>query len=1133
MFLYATISVVLEFIFFLYFLLFKRAEAERPLGYIVAAVGFSLGMLTLLNYVESFDLDFVSQAAQKYVEGVKAANELAGWASLFLGLIETAAWIASVLSPLAIKVAVLAGIAQSVTNAAVQLTGLCISLGLLFYYLAEIGKLVVPPLLVCACAAIPLRGVRKVGLVLAGVVVFFALVLPLAASPLIKVKVEGLEKAVPEDWGAALIEVVDARGDPLPYALVFLEADYNFSRTECCCCRIFNLTPDTTARFTVQMNQFGRRLVLLPWGEYKVTGVVFYWFNFTFTPVKFAVEGYGRLVVPEVIFPVNLGPTVSDGILTWEGDCARVKVFVEAPVYDMWNWSGVYGFSYGFLDGTPIPPATLTSNYTVYRETLYPWDNLTIWTYGPARIVVRGSCINATLRYRVRAPLTEPYPYGIYRAERSAFREIYKKYRDWWYRTKAPHILEPPEDVRELFDELPGEMKKVVRELNRTRPDRFTFKSPPVRVVEVWVEAEEEDWEEEHYLPHCTVEVWIISQETEPWNFTPWLYSNDYLSYYKYYLEYSEGPIAALSKAYPLAIEGLYTLLTGALGIAFVVAALGAPSLFFFREFYRVGYYMFEHGWSALSRPLRRVTYYLLWRLSKMKKQFLRRELARLGVYRAYEELPLKERVETWRKILECRTGRIKALLAALGIVAMEEVQFYRSRALPLALKLTGRERLKTLAEHLEKWPYHTRRAILRKVGAAVFGLASRAYGEVMLRRMLRGEVVSGVAAELARSLASEKAVFGLDRMGVQPCELLRSYLAGKEKAFEISRYLLVSEGVRPEVLKLPPEALTAYTSFLYGYRVPPEMAVNLAPSLPGSYEKALSYLNLVAWSEWLRNGEIPREVREILTLGREELVLKTAELARRHLEVGWTPYYASVLSKEDLELLPYLYLNVKRGLADYGEAVLLARGFADFLLTLDPETYEFLRGLEGEALILAAAALASREVPEMEVAELGLKEEVSDEDYEAALSWLNRRVFSDVYETGASGFEYLYEIGDKEEFVRNVSSVASIMFFISELDRIERVVTATLLREAHENTEQLLEEAVVYMVEAEETGDPELLLACSKKLREAARSLEDVIPRLKGRVRAEVERAVAELSEVASEIERYAKKWLETEEGE
>ncbi|RLE74758.1 MAG: hypothetical protein DRJ56_06850, partial [Thermoprotei archaeon] len=495
------LSVGIELALLLLYLLFRRWRAEIQIGYIAASLVFSVAALVFLSHVEGFDLDSVEARALAFVEPLREVYHAAAWLSLALGVVETAAWVATVLfGPLAAKVAVVAGLAQSVADATTQAVSVPVALGMLFAILARVGRDVVPPVLTGVCVALPFRRARSVGLALAGVVAVFTLVLPVAASVLAPLEVEMPSTPVPENWGAALIEVVDSRGSHLPYALVVIQGTAAWNLSDCCCCRLFNLTPpaNQTLLFTIQMNQFGKRLVLLPWGTYRVVAVVFDWFNFTeFQAESFTVSGYGRLVVPETAqAPMDFGGEHSDGVLVWEGDCAHATVAVDATVYEFFNESGVYGFTFGFLKRPhrprePTAPERVGDWGAAYEKRLrfyrfdYPYkhnasDVLEVWVFGPASIKVEEvlCCPYLKVYYEIRQVTDEgEIPYGIRWSDGGLFSYVYSQYRQWWYATKAPLVLNlTPDQVAAL----PPEFQAVIRALNATRPTGFFFERPPV-----------------------------------------------------------------------------------------------------------------------------------------------------------------------------------------------------------------------------------------------------------------------------------------------------------------------------------------------------------------------------------------------------------------------------------------------------------------------------------------------------------------------------------------------------------------------------------------------------------------------------------------------------------------------------
>jgi len=421
---------------------------------------------------------------------------------------------------------------------------------------------------------------------------------------------------------------------------------------------------------------------------------------------------------------------------------------------------------------------------------------------------------------------------------------------------------------------------------------------------------------------------------------------------------------------------------------------------------------------------------------------------------RMLEDKPVSERSRVWEQYLVARgvRRRIARLLAVTGVVTSKTLsRRRRAGAWFLLADVTRSERIRRLAEVLDKYPWGLRVDILRRVGAGLAGRLEEFYASRVIDEIVRNPYTSRRYLQhvVSRVVAGKVAKY-MEKIGVSSVhELYSAYLRGHVRESLKAAQVLAAEMVHNnfaaelahEGLVRGGEVLVSVVSALGSPHVSSSLASRLYDmyvsgdvTLEHAYSLALSYLNIVAASEALRKGSVPGEIRDIFLISsREEFVRAVSELALENVEREWEPYkelevYTSLtyLRGVDLERLPELYREVKLGHVGLEEAVRVAESYSNFLANIDPEKYGFLSKMEGERLVIAASALSQGRVPsDMEVAELALKDKYTREDFEAALTWLNAQVFAEVYEKGYSELETLYEIEDMDEFVRSVALVA------------------------------------------------------------------------------------------------------------
>ncbi|RLE77791.1 MAG: hypothetical protein DRJ52_11025, partial [Thermoprotei archaeon] len=196
--------------------------------------------------------------------------------------------------------------AKAFTKVLTKILSLTVSLLLLLLLIIRFASSIGSYLLISGSCLVCFRKLRRLGVTLLSISVILLYILPYTInSAVLTVKYRTPQIDIPENWSAILIEVRTKSGEYVSYALVKLEFNYtifvpcNTSNTTCCC---YACCPQNISGwFSVQMNQYGKRIVILPEGIYCVKNVVVYWFNISALTCCCRKSGYN--ITGENCFP--------------------------------------------------------------------------------------------------------------------------------------------------------------------------------------------------------------------------------------------------------------------------------------------------------------------------------------------------------------------------------------------------------------------------------------------------------------------------------------------------------------------------------------------------------------------------------------------------------------------------------------------------------------------------------------------------------------------------------------------------------------------------------------------------------------------------------------------------------------
>ena len=1090
----ASLSIAIEVFLLLFYIVFEKRRVKDQLLYIVLALVFSFISFTVCfaeNISERTGIPiklFSLTVANESLSGLQSdlQSALTGSSRAGFGFI-VAETIVSVFLAFkggtrALKLLRILSFVNNVVYIPIFLLGKALFFVTTLLFLIEAAMMFIVPLcLIGTACLLPFRRARKVGLVCLGFLLVFGYILPYCVnSALVKApRVPKLD--YPEDWGVVLFKVVDESGDPVPYALIVLE---------------FNCPKNESGMFVVQMNEYGKRLAILPHGVYCVKSVIVLWINISDYSVSYcrgvALANYS---LGSKCFPVygKLGEFslekggYSDGVYSYKGDLVEVKITLRDFDW-LVNETGVYCFSKAFVDHSEVSPLVL-GDRILYKVVLEPGENMTVFFFG-GRVKVRYEATNPNMSVVYRTRLSDSV-FNCSIVGENFFKFLYSEFSKWWNRTRLDFIMRACRNFSDFQD--------IAEFLNESKP-RYFYYSPPMGVCKIWVGVHGNISRGDY----CTV--WVEVKPFKQWNYTTWYFYNHYWSFYEGAYETERGFIGMIAGVFNLVKTMFYDFIWSSLAV-FGILSIGVAfdvlsTVFLSFPFFRV---------SGVSSSFRRVG----WRAFRFgKKKFFskyRRELGYLSkkMYgRKYSSLPLKYRYLVLSKYFYLKTGRRSLVkVVAFATVYGSEVLRYRSRVglYRIVAKLAKSRRLERIVDELEKYPWGVREKLLEKIGEKLRDVYDRARVEVAVRRLLKNP--SARVSLDRRLVLLAQASLKLPRL----IEVYGRYLRREVDDGEVLRVaaLMVLSGEElargclrdPRAAALAVSALSSFPVKSDFIERLPFMLDEKKIGLSEAREYALSFLNQVAFSRYLKTGRF--EYDEVYRLEGREFVERVAEVARRESvdERVWRSVLFSgiveefsKLGLEPREFYKLYYVTYRTGSWDsavkVAQYVLWSCGLKDIDASKEA--------------VLYLSALLSKPVEPSDVLE--------KEDFDTALAFVNEVVSADYLLQGYSPYEYIYGL-PPEKFVEEACFLARSM--LEESEGRKSVLDEALL----EYLAQVEERVYEYLEEAKGVNREDSLRNALAEVRELIAVLEDLVKEHR-----ELEEALGYYRELAQKIEKELK---------
>jgi len=1138
--------------------MYDRARAFMSLTAIVAALFFTLIAFIFSNAilvseytgvpVKYFSLEYANETLSASVKGLQDWVSSSATASFGLTVSEIVASILASFSHISPKLAaalvafsIVASVISQILETLTIVLGKVLAILITLLIIVRLALKYSPLLIAGMSCTMPFRKTRSMGLLFLSLTIIFVYILPYTINySLTEYKLRVPKIEVPQTWGVALIEVVSESGEPLPYALVVLKFNTSVCmpcfNTSCCNTSCYYCPPiiaNHTGYFVVQLNGYGKRLVVLPEGSYCVERVVFMWYNFTVKKRCFRVRGGLGLILPGASPGIN---AVTDGDLVYRGPYTRVRVVVRS-IHILYNETGVYAFTFGKVKRmglcTCIDPLIVKKPLRAkYRFTMrvYEETEAKIWVFGDCLIKVKysSSSCNLTISYNI---VRVESATNITQTGESFFRELYKNYVLWFNRTFSYAYLN-----RTCF-KLPESYEELLDFLDAHKP-KFFCVQPPGHLVHIVLTQNGTV----NSTDFVVVEVTIVPRAKIPWNATAWYYYNYYWQYFSEIMQY-RGFIEFFGSIFKLLYNVLLMFIGWSLAVIFILGMLGSPSftssLFSSTLFYSI---LSLPSFSARAVTRRLSPIALLFRAIKAKirlkfyskvaetTQTTLRDILYADIRRKYELLK-----DFYEKKLPSRR---LAKLAALSMLTIDKIARYSKRAglYYLIADVTRSRKLEKLADFMQKYPYGVRRKTYGLIVSKIEEKSALYFAKKALLKVIHDPYsrveydlpyLRVVADRLARKYLKKA---GLS--GVNPSELYRAFLQTGDRNILKASQVLAAEMVLSGVsyarvfLERGGEALVAFIASTYSDE-PSREAIRAALKLGDvelAYQYALSYLNIVSATLLIREVEPPRylymisDKREFARAVLEWSEANRVELDEELLLINAIARSARMLDELDLSLdrihlLPAKYLEDREKVTDFAETVMK-------MLNIDLRDFK---------AVVATASLFSEPPKLEEVVELLYKHKYSEEDFEKALKFLNSIVAEDYFMQSESEYSYLYAyINERDVFVREVASLAFSMLNFEYLsDKIEFLssvehrlnATARFTEEADRLVEEALEKKSI-------SDKMELLSGALRKYRDAKSEVQSLIREAEHRKikLEELHEVLSDIEEAISRVEEYLK---------
>jgi len=620
--------------------------------------------------------------------------------------------------------------AKAFTKVLTKILSLTVALLLLLLLIIRFASRIGSYLLVTGSCLVCFRKLRRLGITLLSISIILLYVLPFTInSATLSVKYRKPEIEIPRNWSAVLFEVETKSGDHILYALIKLEFNYtifvpcNTSNKTCCCC--YACCPQNqTGWFTVQMNQYGKRIVILPEGIYCVRNVVVYWFNISALTCYCRKTGYN--ITGENCFPVHgklgiigKGP-ITDGVIKYTGPVTYVRIIV--PDFDfIKNETGVYAFSYCFDENQEkIYPLAKSDKMIIYKKLLKPGEKIHVIVFGGSvKISWESTNKNLTVVYKINEI---KFYSNITKVDKSFFKFLYKEYFDWWIRNGLNYTLS-------LFNESNApspEVKALIKELKKCKPEFFYHKPKILNITIIAVKngtINETDY----------AVIWVKVLPGKCWNFTNWYYYNYYWTYFDTVIEEQKGVIGYINSLYNLLLSIFYNFIGLAIACDMFSGALG--------------------GYSVIASTVRRIVFYVLRKIprtlspgvhiglrfkvaeritrSQFYKKLDRKALELTG--RHFHKLPLRKQLQLikthraytlYRSEILTKISYIKSkILEKLSYATSASTILYlkgvgyttRTGHIKLLRDITKSQKIDRIYQFLRKYPYGIREDLLKK----------------------------------------------------------------------------------------------------------------------------------------------------------------------------------------------------------------------------------------------------------------------------------------------------------------------------------------------------------------------------------------------------------------------------------
>ena len=504
----------------------RREEAVGYLGSIAISLVTTVLIIMLLNAetiaelsgipIEALDYSRAIDTVQHIVDVVSDRMKWTSGLMLALAYAELIAVIvgSAVGGPVGATTA--SGIAKAATMAQISsslgvgmLKGLMYGYSwimLLFTIVLSLLKIGVPlgfQLIAFSSCLLVAPRIRRMGITLIALGLVLAFALPIAVNLAdLEFSLERVElsRIPPDRYGVLYVE-----GLP-PYTLVVLEDEHIYS---------------------LQTNAYGRKLVLIPVGNYTATSTTAYWLTF---------EQNSRVRIFQLNAPITHWRTkdkcISDGVFYYRGNYSILRL--DLPGDFIVNSTGVYGWG-SIVEGKGRVSLLSVSTNGSLSYTMYFYINSSriIFFVGnrPSIEILgyningswRDTPVNFTLEYKVlKSSIRELRKYyNVSWVSASLLERLYSNYVEW-YRRQYWLDEEYVRAVRKYAPLYPNPRVYIRPPIDEEEFREYANHRPPVYKVVV----------ECRQLPNTTANpkwfasVRISMPPSRPWTFHPWMFYN-------------------------------------------------------------------------------------------------------------------------------------------------------------------------------------------------------------------------------------------------------------------------------------------------------------------------------------------------------------------------------------------------------------------------------------------------------------------------------------------------------------------------------------------------------------------------------------------------------------------------------